>query len=125
MHALGALAMTILMNNPDVETRFLNRPEGRVAYETHGESGAWVICVPGMGDVRAQFRFMVKPLVDAGFRVALMDLRGLGQSDTSFKSYSAAAVGDDIVALIDELHADRAIVIGNSMAAAATVWTAA
>ena len=58
-------------------------------------------CVrPGIGDVRAQYRFLAPALVAAGYRVVLMDLRGLGDSTTGFASYSSDAVGDDMVALL-------------------------
>ena len=40
-------------------------------------------------------------------------------------SSSAAAVGADVVALLDALHALPAVVLGNSMAGAAVVWAAA
>jgi pimeloyl-ACP methyl ester carboxylesterase len=106
-------------------TQYLQRPQGRVAYETHGETGPWAVCIPGMGDVRAQFRFLVEPLVAAGHRVVLMDLRGLGESDATFQEHSAAATGQDLVALLDELDARDAVVLGNSMAAASAVWAAA
>jgi pimeloyl-ACP methyl ester carboxylesterase len=104
---------------------YLERPEGRVAYSIAGDSGPWVVCVPSMGDLRAEYRYLVPALVTAGFRVACMDVRGHGESDTTFSDYSAAAVGSDIVALLDALGAETARVIGTSMAAAAGVWAAA
>jgi len=53
-----------------------------------------------------------------------MDLRGHGDSDTSFKDYDDVAAGTDILALIEELGAP-AVVIGNSMGAGAAAWAAA
>ncbi len=106
-------------------TQYLQRAQGRVAYELHGTSGPLVVCIPGMGDVRAQFRFMVEPLLATGHRVLLMDLRGLGESDATFQEYSAAATGDDVVALLDELNETDVSLVGNSMAAASAVWAAA
>ena len=105
--------------------QLLQRPEGQVAYEVLGTQGPWVVCVPGMGDVRAQYRFLGQDLVAAGFHVVLMDLRGMGGSTAGFQSYSASAVGSDVVALMDALHMEQATIIGNSMAAAAGVWAAA
>ncbi len=105
-------------------TRFLSRPEGRIAYDLEGASGPLVVCVPGMGDLRAEYRFLASRLVAAGFRVATMDVRGHGESDTSFGDVSAAAVGSDIVALLQALD-ERGFVVGTSMAAAASVWAAA
>jgi pimeloyl-ACP methyl ester carboxylesterase len=105
-------------------TRYLERPEGRVAYEVAGD-GPLVICVPGMGDLRSVFRALEPSLVDAGYRVALMDLRGHGDSDTTFGQYDDVANGTDIVALARELGGGPAAVIGNSMGAGAAAWAAA
>ncbi len=102
----------------------LERPDGQVAYEVVGSSGPLVLCAPGIGDVRAQYRFLAPALVDAGFRVVLMDLRGLGDSTADFASYSADAVGDDMVALLNSLGGKHATIIGNSASAASAVWAA-
>jgi pimeloyl-ACP methyl ester carboxylesterase len=105
-------------------TKFLVRPQGRIAYEEAG-AGPLVVMVPGMGDVRAQYRFLASHLVTAGYRAIAMDLRGLGESSTGWDDYSAAAVGADIVALLRELNAGPAHLVGGSMAAAAIAWAAA
>ena len=60
---------------PTPATRFLDRGAGRIAYDVIG-NGPLVVAVPGMGDLRSTFRHLVPALVDAGFRVATMDLRG-------------------------------------------------
>lgn len=104
-------------------TQHLARPGGRIAYEVHGE-GPLVVAVPGMGDTRAVYRFLVPRLVEAGYRVATMDLRGHGDSDTTFDSYDDLAAGSDVLALIEHLGGP-AVVIGGSMGAAAAVWAAA
>lgn len=106
--------------------RTLARPGGDVAYEVHGGAGPLVVCVPSMGDLRAEYRFLLPPLTAAGYRVAMMDLRGLGGSSPRFPDYSAVAVGSDILALVQELGENRpAYLIGTSMAAAAGLWAAA
>jgi pimeloyl-ACP methyl ester carboxylesterase len=104
-------------------TRTLQRPGGRIAYDVTGQ-GPLVLCVPGMGDVRSSYRFLAPALVEAGHRVATMDLRGHGESDTSFSSYDDVAAGGDVIALIEALGGP-AWVLGNSMGAAAAAWAAA
>ena len=103
--------------------RFLARPGGRIAYDVHGD-GPLVVAVPGMGDLRSTWRHQVPALVAAGYRVAAMDLRGHGDSDTTFEAYDDVAAGTDILALIAELGGP-AVVVGNSMAAGAAAWAAA
>ena len=104
-------------------TQFLQRDEGRIAYEVSGE-GPLVVCVPGMGELRSIFRYTVPALVANGFRVASMDLRGHGDSDASFSSYDDSAAASDIEALIGHLGG-RAVIVGNSMGGAAAVMVAA
>ena len=94
-----------------------------IAYQVAG-AGRLVVCVPGMGDLRSTFRYTVPALVAAGYRVAWMDLRGHGDSDTGFSSYDDVALASDIAALIAALGGS-AVVVGNSMGAGAAVIAAA
>ena len=95
----------------------LDRPQGRIAYEVSG-SGPLLVLVPGMGDLRTTYRSLVPPLVEAGYRVAAMDLRGHGDSDMTFASFGDAVTGQDVLSLIAELGGP-AVVVGNSMGAGA------
>jgi pimeloyl-ACP methyl ester carboxylesterase len=104
-------------------TAYLDRPGGRIAYDLAG-AGPLIIAAPGMGDLRAVYRFMIPALVEAGYRVAAMDLRGHGDSDATFPSYDDAAAGSDMIALATRLG-PPAVLIGNSMAGGAAVWAAA
>ena len=88
-------------------------------------SGPLVILVPGIGDLRQQYRFLAPQLAAAGYTVVSMDQRGMGESSTGWPDYSAAASGSDILALIDELDAGPAHLVGNSSAAGSAVWVAA
>jgi pimeloyl-ACP methyl ester carboxylesterase len=105
------------------ETRYLTNPEGRIAYDVDG-SGPLIVLVPGMGDLRATYRFIAPALREAGYRVVATDLRGHGESDASFASYGDAETASDIVALVQELGGP-AVIVGNSMGAGAAVIAAA
>jgi pimeloyl-ACP methyl ester carboxylesterase len=107
-----------------MSTQYLNHSLGRIAYDDTG-SGPLVLCVPSLGDLRQEYRFLVPQLVDAGFRVVTMDMRGLGESSTGWDDYSVAGVGEDMVALLRALDAGPAVIVGTSMAAGAAVWAAA
>ena len=106
-------------------TQYLKLPDGQIAYDDTGGSGPLVICVPGLGDLRQQYRFLAPKLAAAGFRVVTMDLPGHGQSSVNWPAYSPALVGADIVAMIRHLGAGKAFIVGNSMAGGSSVWTAA
>jgi pimeloyl-ACP methyl ester carboxylesterase len=103
--------------------QFLTRADGRIAYDVAGQ-GPLVVLVPGMGDLRSTYRFLAPALVEAGYRVAATDLRGHGDSDTTFTSYGDAETAGDILALVEELGGP-AVVVGNSMGAGAGVYAAA
>jgi len=103
----------------------LQRPEGRVAYTVDGpEHAPLVVLVPGMGDLRSTWRELVGPLVEAGHRVAVMDLRGHGDSDTTFTTHGDVVTGQDALALVEHLGGP-AVLGGNSMGAGAVAWAAA
>jgi len=106
-------------------TQFLKLPGGQIAYDDTGGAGPIVICVPGLGDVRAQYRFLAPKLAAAGFRVVTMDLPGQGESSVDWPAYSPAVVGADIVAMVRHLGAGRAFIVGNSLAGGSAVWAAA
>ncbi len=95
----------------------------RIAAEVRGE-GPLVVCSPAMGDTRDAYRPLADRLVAAGFRVALLDLRGHGDSDTGFARYGDEATADDLLAAIDAFGDGPAYLAGASMSAAAAVIAA-
>jgi pimeloyl-ACP methyl ester carboxylesterase len=105
-------------------TQFLDHDHGRIAFTDTG-NGPLVICVPSMGDLKEEYRYLSLFLVEAGYRVVCMDARGMGESSTDWSDYSVAGVGSDIVALGRHLDSPKIFIIGESMAAGAAVWAAA
>jgi pimeloyl-ACP methyl ester carboxylesterase len=105
-------------------TQFLAHDRGRIAFDDTG-SGPLVVCVPGMGEMRGAYRFLTPLLVEAGFRVVTMDVRGQGESSIGWADYSVGPIGGDILALIRHLGGGPALVVGNSMGCAAAVCAAA
>jgi pimeloyl-ACP methyl ester carboxylesterase len=96
---------------------------GKLACSDDG-SGPLVILSPGMGDLRSSYRYQVPALVQAGYRAVSVDLRGHGDSDTTFTTYGDEPTSEDLVDVIKHLGAP-AVIVGNSMSAGAAVITAA
>lgn len=114
------------MQNHDRPPRFLQRDGGRIAYQVIGapDAGPLVVAIPGMGELRSSFDALAAGLTAAGFRFAAMDLRGHGDSDATFDTYDDEAAASDAIALIEELGGP-AVLVGNSMGAAAAVLATA
>ena len=108
---------------PVQETSYLSCPGGLIGYDVAG-SGPLVVLVPGMGDLRAGYRFLAPGLRAAGYRVACTDLRGHGDSDATFTSYGDEETAGDVIALLEELGGP-AVVVGNSMGAGSAALAAA
>jgi pimeloyl-ACP methyl ester carboxylesterase len=108
-----------------MQTQFLERPEGRLAYSDYGGDGQPVLMMPGMGALRSEYRFLVPALSQAGYRPVTVDLRGHGESSVPWQTYDVPSVGSDLLALVEHLDAGAAHLFGTSFAAGAVVWAAA
>lgn len=104
-------------------TGYLDVAGGRIAYEVSGQ-GPLVVLEHGMGDTRHSFRFVVPPLVAAGYRVAAADLRGHGESSTGWPSYTRTDTAADLLALIAHLGGP-AVIVGHSFAGGSATIAAA
>lgn len=94
-----------------------------IAFDDHGGQGHPVILLPGAGDLRSEYRFIVAPLRQAGHRVIVADLPGHGDSPLA-GAYSVASTADAIVGLIRHLQVGPVTLVGCSFAPAAAVWVA-
>ncbi|MFF5175340.1 alpha/beta fold hydrolase [Micromonospora sp. NPDC000089] len=101
----------------------LARDGGAIAYEVHGE-GPLVVLSHGMGENRRAFRHLIPLLVEAGYRVASVDVRGHGDSSPRWPSYAPAEVGADLLAVVRTLGGP-ATLVGSSSSGAAVVFAAA
>jgi pimeloyl-ACP methyl ester carboxylesterase len=85
----------------------------RIAWESRG-SGPPLLLIHGLGYARWGW----EPVADrlAGrFRVLLFDNRGIGESEVPPGPYTAAAMAEDAVQVLDEAGVDRAHVMGTSL----------
>lgn len=106
-----------------MDTQFLELKDGKIAYDVSG-SGPLVILAPSLGDLRAEYRFLIPQLVQAGYRVASMDLRGHGESSANWPSHTVADIGADMLALVRHLDGGPATIVGTSKSGGGAVWAA-
>ncbi len=101
----------------------LNVTGGTLAYEVSG-SGPLVVLAHGLGDSRQAYRFVVPALVEAGYRVAAVDLRGCGESSVDWDGYTRTDIAQDLIALVNHLGGP-AVLVGHSIAGGAVTIAAA
>lgn len=99
------------------------RTSAGLAYDSVG-SGPLVVLLPGAGDLRSEYRFVVDRIASAGYRVVTADLPGHGDSSTA-SEYTVESTAQAIVDLIETLDTGPAVVVGTSFAPAAAIWAAA
>lgn len=96
-----------------------------IAYSVHGDSGPWIVLVPGFVCPDNFWKYLV-PELDNDYRLVVYDLRGLGMSGTprapgwrarNLKPEDFAIENQvrDIEAILDKEGIDEAVLIGHSM----------
>ena len=112
------------MTTTSTQTQFITTKGGRIAFEDAGGNGPAILAIPGMGDLRSEYRLIRPALQQAGYRVITMDPRGFGETSAKWSDYSARAVGRDAVAVLKHLGVGPATIMGNSFAAGSALWAA-
>ena len=101
-----------------IRTVHVERDGQRLALRLHPGSGRRVLLLPAMGVPAGYYDGFAGLLTDAGFAVAVADLRGTGASTPHAdrrSRYGYAELVDDVGALLAELDADAPLLIGHSL----------
>ncbi len=104
-------------------TEHLSIGDNTIAYDVTGE-GPLVVLANGIGDSRHSYRFIAPALVEAGYRVANVDIRGCGESSLGWDGYSRTDFAGDLVAIVRQLGGP-AVIIGQSISGGAATIAAA
>ncbi len=106
--AHGAAALP----SPD-EQGHLDHDGARIWYSSHG-SGPPVIMLHGGLGHSGNWGYQVPALLDAGYRVVLIDSRGHGLSTRDAQPYTYELLASDVLAIMDALKLEQATVVGSS-----------
>ena len=89
----------------------------RLEYTEYGAGDRWVVLLHGQLMPRRMHDRLARAFAAEGFHVVTLDLLGHGRSDRPEdpKEYSMTAFGEQVVALLDHLGADEAVVGGTSL----------
>jgi pimeloyl-ACP methyl ester carboxylesterase len=98
----------------------------QLAYSEHGSGPRTVVLLHGLLLSQRMHLPLARDLAERGNRVITLDLLGHGRSDRprDMWRYSMSFFGDQVVALLDELGVDEAVVMGTSLGANATLEVA-
>ncbi|WP_310963015.1 alpha/beta fold hydrolase [Nocardioides terrisoli] len=91
----------------------------RLEYTEYGGGDRWVVLVHGELMSRRMHQPLARRLAADGHHVVTLDLLGHGRSDRPDDpaAYSVTAFAEQVVVLLDELGAERAVVGGTSLGA--------
>ena len=91
----------------------------RLAYTDYGEGPRLTVLVHGLLLNQRMHAVLARALADRGNRVVTLDLLGHGRSDrpSDMWRYSMSTFGTQVIALLDHLGADQAVVLGTSLGA--------
>jgi pimeloyl-ACP methyl ester carboxylesterase len=89
----------------------------RLEYTEYGSGDRWVVLIHGQLMPRRMHQPLARAIAAEGFHVVTVDLLGHGRSDRPLdpKEYSMTAFGEQVVALLDHLGADQAVIGGTSL----------
>ncbi len=101
--------------------------DDRLEYTEYGSGDRWVVLVPGQLMPRAMHQRVARALAGDGAHVVAVDLLGHGRSDrpTDPRRYSMTEFGSQVVALLDHLGAEQAVIGGTSAGANVALEVAA
>jgi pimeloyl-ACP methyl ester carboxylesterase len=98
----------------------------KLAYQIYGEGSRNLVLLPGLLLPSRMHEPLAFALVERGNRVITLDLLGHGESDRprDMWRYSMPSFGRQVVALLDHLELDQAVVGGTSLGANVTLEVA-
>jgi pimeloyl-ACP methyl ester carboxylesterase len=104
------------------------RHEGRtLAYTDYGEGSRIVVLLHGLLLSQRMHEPLAKALAERGNRVITLDLLGHGQSERPLDPlcYSMTFFGEQVIALLDHLEIEEAVILGTSLGANTALEAAA
>jgi pimeloyl-ACP methyl ester carboxylesterase len=91
----------------------------RLEFTEYGAGERWVVLIHGQLMPRRMHEPLARAIASEGFHVVTVDLLGHGRSDRPLdpKGYSMTSFGEQVVALLNHLEADQAVIGGTSLGA--------
>jgi len=106
------------------EQGFVENDGARIWYATYG-AGAPVILLHGGLGHSGNWGYQVPALIESGYQAILIDSRGHGRSTRETRPYTYELMASDVLAVMDVLRLDRAVLAGWSDGACISLILAA
>ncbi len=104
--AEGAMALPVAD-----EQGYVERDGARIWYATYGGGSPVILLHGGLGH-SGNWGYQVPALVESGYRAVLIDSRGHGRSTRDARPFRYELMASDVLAVMDELHMERAGLVG-------------
>ena len=96
---------------PGGEEGAVEHDGARIWYAVYGQGAPVILLHGGLGH-SGNFAYQVPALIEAGYRVVVIDSRGHGHSTRDGQAYSYELMGRDVLAVMDELDIETAPIVG-------------
>ena len=113
----------VLLPRPD-DQGYVDHDGARLWYTTYGVGAPVILLHGGLGH-SGNWGYQVPALVSSGYRAVLMDSRGHGRSTRDDRPFSYELMASDVLAVMDALHLEKAVLVGWSDGACTALILAA
>lgn len=103
---------------------FIENDGARIWYGAYGAGEPVVLLHGGLGH-SGNWGYQVPALIESGYRAIVIDSRGHGRSTRDERPYSYELMASDLLAVMNALHLDRAVLVGWSDGACTALILAA
>lgn len=93
------------------EQGYVKNENAQIWYATFGSGPAVVLLHGGLGNSK-NWGYQVAMLVGSGYQVITIDSRGHGRSTRDARPYSYELMGSDVLAVMDSLNIEQAVLVG-------------
>jgi pimeloyl-ACP methyl ester carboxylesterase len=90
---------------------YVDHDSARIWYSTYGSGPPVILLHGGLGN-SGNWGYQVPALIEAGYRVVVIDSRGHGRSTRDSRPYSYELMASDVLAVMDALRVQKAAVVG-------------
>ncbi|MHA2235427.1 MAG: alpha/beta hydrolase [Candidatus Thorarchaeota archaeon] len=108
----------------EFEEKRFDTGELEINYVAGPRNGPSLVLIPGQGGDWTSYN-KVLPLLSENYQVYAVDIRGHGKSDWATGDYTFTSIGRDMVAFLETVVGEPAIISGNSSGGLIALWLAA